>query len=79
MKKLYVAAMIVGLAILFLVINKEKTALLAPQEPVNPFEEIIKQENKKEEKPKLTVAEAIAKIDRISLKENVEYLYVHSG
>jgi ribonucleoside-diphosphate reductase alpha chain len=42
--------MIVGLAILFLVINKEKTALLAPQEPVNPFEEIIKQENKKEEK-----------------------------
>jgi hypothetical protein len=74
MKKLYVAAMIVGLAILFLVVNKEKTALLAPQEPENPFEEIIKQENKKEEKPKLTVAEAVSKIDRISLKENVEYL-----
>ena len=73
MKKLHILALTLGLMILVLLFSKEKKFEL--QHPASPFEEKIEKKPEiKVEPPKLTVIDALGKIDRIDLKANLEYL-----
>ena len=75
MKKLHVAVLSLTIILVLLFFSKDHTLLLPPQEPASPFEELThKKPEKIEEKPRLTLPEAIDKIDRINLREIVEYL-----
>jgi acetylornithine deacetylase/succinyl-diaminopimelate desuccinylase-like protein len=71
MKKTYIIVVTLAVMILVILAMKEKSSFVEEKENINnPFEN-----PKKEEIPeKITVEEAIAKIDKIDLRRNLEYL-----
>jgi len=75
MKKLHICVLALGFLLLAILLNKERNSQHEQNHPESPFEnKVEKKPEKKEEPPKLTIAEAISKIDRIDLRTHLEYL-----
>ena len=74
MKKLHLLTFCMMVVLVLLFFSKERN--LTNKNETNPFDKVEqkKPENKPEEKPKLLLSEAIEKIDKINLREIVEYL-----
>ena len=74
MKKLHLLTFCMMVVLVLLFFSKERN--LTNKNETNQFDKVEqkKPENKPEEKPKLLLSEAIEKIDKINLREIVEYL-----